>query len=125
MRDRAQGQAADRRGRWAEFLCVVRLWLTGWTVLEHRLRPGRGVGAGEIDIVAQRGRTLAFIEVKARPDAETALTAVSPVQQARLTRAAEAYLARRPQLAELELRFDVMIVAGTWWPRRIVDAWRS
>lgn len=119
----ARGRSAERRGRLAEALCTALLFLTGWRVLDRRVGGGRGTGIGEIDIVAKRGRTLAFIEVKARADDGTALEAVTESQRQRLSRAAESYLARRPELARLDIRFDVMTLAG-WWPRRIADAWR-
>ena len=114
---------ADRRGRVAELLCVVRLWFTGWRVLARRRTMPRGSGAGEIDIIARRGDTLAFIEVKARTSDSIALESVSPFQRESLARAAEAFLARRSDLAACDVRFDVMTVAG-WWPRRVADAWR-
>lgn len=59
-------RASESRGRAAETACVTMLQATGWKVLAERFRPPRGQGAGEIDLIAQRGRTLAFIEVKAR-----------------------------------------------------------
>ncbi len=58
-----RGRDAEHRGRWAEMLCLAHLWLTGWRVLAYRLLAKRGSGLGEIDIVARRGRVLAFIEV--------------------------------------------------------------
>lgn len=121
---RDRGRAAERRGRWAEAVCAVRLLMTGWRVIDRRLGGGRGTGVGEIDIVARRGRTLAFIEVKARSDDATALEALSESQRARLVRAAEVFVARHPKLAGLEMRFDVMMVTGGLWPQRLVDAWR-
>ncbi|MDX2143757.1 MAG: YraN family protein [Rhodospirillaceae bacterium] len=119
-----RGRNAERRGRIAEGLCVVRLWLTGWRVLARRHGGKRGSGIGEIDIVATRTGTLAFIEVKARTSANVALESVQSPQRARLQNAAEAFLARHPHLADKTVRFDVMILAGGWWPRRVADAWR-
>ncbi|MBF0394221.1 MAG: YraN family protein, partial [Alphaproteobacteria bacterium] len=85
---------------------------------------GRGTGAGEVDIVVRRGRVLAFVEVKARPDATTAIEAVGPRQQARIRRGAESFLKRRPDLLECLIRFDVMAVAPWRWPLHLTDAWR-
>ena len=47
-------QYAERRGRFAELVCVIVLRLTGWRILARRLTGGRGTGLGEIDIVARR-----------------------------------------------------------------------
>jgi putative endonuclease len=115
---------AERRGRWAESLCILRLVLSGWRVLARRHAGLRGTGVGEIDLIARRGHTIAFIEVKARPDRERGVLAVSPAQQQRIARAAEAYLAHHPALADCTVRFDVMIVGAGFWPERLRDAWR-
>lgn len=116
--------AAERRGRLAEALCVLSLRLTGWRILARRLSSGRGTGLGEIDIVARRGATVAFIEVKARTDLASAAESVTAQQRARIARSADAYVQRRAELASCDVRFDVMLLAGGLWPRRIADAWR-
>jgi putative endonuclease len=115
---------AERRGRWAETLCVAALRLTGWRVLARRMTAGRGLGLGEIDIIAKRGQTLAFIEVKARADETTALESVTAAQRGRIARAAEVYLQRHGAHADCDIRFDVMILTAGFVPRRIADAWR-
>jgi putative endonuclease len=115
---------AERWGRWAEVLCVIRLRLTGWRILSQRRAGLRGTGVGEIDIVARRGRVLAFIEVKARPTRGAGLEAVTIHQQQRITRAARYFLANRADLSALDARFDVMIVGPGWIPYHLADAWR-
>ena len=54
--------AAEARGRKAERRAAWWLRLHGWRILGERLR----VAAGEVDLVARRGRIVAFIEVKWR-----------------------------------------------------------
>lgn len=120
----AARRAARRRGRWAEALCVWHLRLRGWRVLARGFATGRGSGAGEVDIVARRGRVLAFIEVKARADLAGAAQAIGARQRARIDRAAESFLRRRPDLAGLSLRFDAMLVAPWRLPHHVTDAWR-
>ena len=115
---------AERRGRFAETLCVAQLRLTGWRILARRLKANAGTGLGEIDIIAQRGRVISFIEVKARLDATAALDAVTALQRARIARAADVFIQRRPACADFEIRFDVMIVGSSLLPKRIADAWR-
>lgn len=125
--DRADGdqrlrrRRAWRRGLWAEFVCVAALRLRGYRVLERRLR----CPVGEIDIVARRGDTLAIVEVKARDDLAAAMEAVSPRQQRRILRATAWLLGRRPELAELVIRFDVMLVVPWHRPRHLRDAWQA
>ncbi len=115
---------AERRGRWAESYCVLRLRLAGWRILARRITAGRGTGAGEVDLVARRGQMLAFIEVKARDSRDDGLYAVTPHQQQRIARAAEAFLARHAALRMLEVRFDVMVVGPGLAVHHLCDAWR-
>jgi len=116
----AARRSAERRGRWAEALCVLRLRLAGYRILARRAKSA----LGEIDLVARRGRILAFIEVKARADNATALFALTPRQSRRIERAALAFVARHPALAALDMRYDAMLVRPWRWPVHVVDAWR-
>lgn len=124
VRSTKDRRASESRGRSAEATCVALLEDAGWEVVAERFRPPRGQGAGEIDLIARRGAVLAFIEVKAREGERDAVESVTPRQQARIARAAEVFLATRPDLAELDCRFDVMLVTPDAPPRHIVDAWR-
>jgi putative endonuclease len=117
----AQRLSAQRWGRWAERLAAWRLRLAGYRVVARNFR----VGVGEIDLIVRRGRTLAFVEIKARSDFVTAAEALQPFQQARIRNAAAAFIARRPEFADLTLRFDVVLVARRHWPRHLADAWRD
>jgi putative endonuclease len=81
--------------------------------------------AGEIDIVARRGRVLAIIEVKSRGEVKAAANAVAPRQRRRIARAAEALLMARPDLGVFDVRFDVMLMAPKRLPRHWRDAWRT
>ncbi|MEQ8334841.1 YraN family protein [Nisaea sp.] len=110
---------AQRYGAVAELLCRLILRLKGYRVLASRLRTR----VGEIDIVAERGRVLAIIEVKARPTEAAALEAVSPSQRRRLERAALWVQRGNSRLAEHCLRFDLFAVAHWRIPRHIQNAW--
>lgn len=116
----ARRQRAWRRGRTAEAICVAWLMLHGYQIIGRRLRTP----VGEIDIAARRRRTLAIIEVKARADRRRALESVSLRQRRRLVRAAQWLIAGRPDLAALDIRFDVMAVAPWRIPKYVIDAWR-
>ncbi len=115
--------AAERHGRFAETLCIWSLRLRGWRILERRLAGKRGLGVGEIDIIAKRGRVIAFIEVKARATPAAALEAVTVPQRARIARAAEIFIARFPGSEACDFRFDVMTLSG-FLPVHMADAWR-
>lgn len=115
----AVGRAAYRSGLRAEALAACLLRLKGYRILARRLKTP----AGEIDMVVRRGSSLAIVEVKARGTGD-AVEAILPRQQRRLERAAAHFLGRNPQLAGLDLRFDVVLVAPRRLPRHLADAWR-
>lgn len=81
----------------------------GWQILTRNYH----IPDGEIDIVAQKGLTLAFVEVKARAEDTryAAQDAVTPQKQKKLHRTALAYLAQYP--CEYQPRFDVCEVYFT------------
>lgn len=120
----ARGSAAQRRGRKAETLAQALLRLKGYRILARNMRPPRGSGAGEVDLIVRRGDVVAFVEIKARAATSTALESVSPAQQARLHQAAAWYLGQHPELASLDVRFDVVTVVRGSLPRHLADAWR-
>ncbi len=105
----------------AEWLCILRLWLTGWRILNRRWKHF----AGEIDIIACRSNKLAFIEVKTRPTTEQAITAIHNTQQKRITKAATAWIRQHPEYAGFYQSFDIMWVTVWPWPRRLCNAWQA
>lgn len=113
-------QRAERRGQVGEWLCLWHLRLRGWQIVARGWR----CPVGEIDIVARRGKVLAIVEVKSRDAIAAAANAVTPRQRRRIGRAAEALIMSRPDFAELDVRFDVMLVAPRRLPRHLPDAWR-
>ncbi len=113
-----RGLTAYKRGHWAEVLCRVALWLKGYRIIASRYKTHQG----EIDLIATRGGTLAFIEVKARPDARQASEAVSDHQKARLARTGALFLARQRGFSRFAIRFDVMLVLPGRWPIHIPNA---
>jgi putative endonuclease len=113
-------QAAERRGRGAETLACWYLRLKGWQILARRAR----VRGGEVDIVARRGRTLAFIEVKARADEDAAGHALDEWRLRRVAAAAE-LLAPRYLRAGDDLRIDAVFVVPRRWPRHLPNVWQG
>lgn len=95
----------------------------------YRLRGWRIVGANvwaggnEVDLIVRRGRQLRFVEVKEKtgPAFGEPAEMVGAEKQRRVRRAAELWLAGRPDLAELQVAFDVVSVHQGRL-RRIPDA---
>ncbi len=111
---------AWRFGLMAEGVASLMLRLKGYRILARRFRTP----LGEIDLVARRGRTVAFLEVKARADFATAAEAVTIYQQRRIINAAQLFLAQHPGLGDLDCRFDLVAVMPWRLPCHMPDAWR-
>ncbi len=111
---------ADKRGSRAEFWASVILRLKGYHILRRNYR----VPVGEIDLIARRGKTLAFVEVKYRAQAGAAQGAVRDKQWQRIERAASTFVGRHRSLQDSLWRFDVIACAPRTWPKHIEDAWR-
>jgi putative endonuclease len=109
--------ARYRTGLRSEWLAAMALRLRGYRILDMRWTSP----AGEIDLVAVRGKRLAFIEVKHRPALtdEEAHAAIGPAQRQRVRRAAELWVARHKAYREHEMGFDLILVAPRRWPRVI------
>jgi putative endonuclease len=112
-------EEAERRGRRGESLAAWYLWLCGWRILAKRQR----VGAGEVDLVARKGRTVAFIEVKWRSSRAALDQAIDERRLRRVARAAEALVPRFAGPGD-DIRIDVILLAPRHWPRRIANAWQ-
>jgi putative endonuclease len=102
----------------AETWAALLLQMKGYRILARR----HARGGGEIDLIARRGRTLVFVEVKARPSIDAGLEAIPPAQRRRIVRGAEGFLAHQPRYAGHDIRFDVILVAPRRWPLHIRDA---
>jgi putative endonuclease len=113
-------QEAEKRGRGAETLACWYLRLRGWRIVARRAR----VPGGEVDIVARRGRTLAFVEVKAREDEAAAAFALDQYRLRRVAVAAER-LAPRFMRAGDDVRIDAMFVIPGRWPRHLPNVWQG
>ena len=117
----ADRRAAERHGRTAEALAALFLQLKGYRILARRFRTP----VGEIDLIVRRGATIAFVEVKARRDTDSAIMSVSPTARRRILRAAEWFLASHPEAAGHAMRFDGIALAPRRWPRHLVGAFGS
>ena len=106
-------QRARRFGRAAEFAAALHLRCHGYRILARSYR----IKGGEIDIVAQRGTLIVFVEVKARPTREAAETAILFLQRRRIARAAAVWLSAHPAFAiGHDYRGDAVFVAPWRWP---------
>ena len=110
--------AAERRGRKGETLAAWFLRCKGWRIVARRVKTPRG----EIDLIARRGRVVAFVEVKWRAAAADLDLAVDQHRLRRVAAAAEAIAHRFAHDGE-DRRIDVLLLAPGRWPRHIANAW--
>ena len=105
----------DRRGRLSELAAAAFLMAKGYRILARRLKTP----VGEIDLIARRGRRVAFIEVKLRANLEEAEASITSRQRTRVHHAADLWLARHPRYQEFDLGFDVIFLLPRRWPIHI------
>jgi len=114
----AKKQRAYRLGHHAEWLAALWLMAKGYRLLARRYRTK----LGEIDLIVKRGRTVAFVEVKARASVNAAEDAVTGEAERRIRNAADIWLARHPKAEGLTFRFDMVLIAPWRAPKHLVNA---
>jgi putative endonuclease len=112
-------EVAERRGRRGEGLAAWWLRLQGWRIVARRVKTPRG----EVDLIARRGRTVAFVEVKWRATAIERDQAIDAWRLRRVAAAVEAVAHRFLRQGD-DPRIDVLLLAPGHWPRHIVNAWQ-
>ena len=111
-------------GRWGEGQVAAHLQRRGWKIRD----AGWQCRFGELDLVAENGEFLAFIEVKLRKNANFAQARefVTLSKQRRLRAAAELYLIKNP--TRRQPRFDVAEVyapQGCSTPNPVIRIWEN
>ncbi len=99
-----------KSGKWGEREAVRLLKSKGWKIIGQRVRVGK---RDELDIIAEHGGVLVFVEVKTRKNEDFGrpISAVNKAKRHRLSRAAVAYLKRLNPPPDY-FRFDVVEVIG-------------
>ena len=114
----ASRERAEARGRRAETLAAWWLRLHGWRILAQRCK----VPGGEVDLIARRRRTVAFVEVKWRERGAELDHAIDEYRLRRVAVAA-ARLAPRHVRPGDDMRIDVMLLAPGRWPHHLANVW--
>jgi putative endonuclease len=109
---------ARRFGLRSEWLAAALLAVKGYRILARHFV----IAGGEIDLIARRGDTIVFVEVKARDNRDEALLAIGALKKQRIARAARVWLARNPAAMQANLRGDAVLIAPRRLPRHIIGA---
>lgn len=113
-------QLAEARGRKAERIAAWWLRLHGWRILAERVR----VPGGEVDLVARRGRVLAFVEVKQRATEEAAGWSLDEYRLRRVAVAAERLIPRYARDGD-DVRIDALFIVPGRLPRHLPNVWHG
>ena len=111
---------AYRGGLRAELAALIYMSLKGYWLVSWRFKTP----VGEVDLILRRGRTLVFVEVKARADMGSAAHAIHITNQSRVVRAAQFFLASHPKYAAHEMRFDAVLIAWYRKPHHLPNAFQ-
>ncbi len=100
-----QNKGRKKLGQWGEKVAAHHLEAKGYTIIERNWRCQQG----EIDLVAQTGETLIFVEVKTRRGREMGLPeeALTPHKSRKLLQLGQLYLAEN----ELDVDWRIDLVA--------------
>ena len=113
-------KASEKRGLWGERRAAWWLRLHGWRIVARRVRTPQG----EIDLIARRLRTVAFIEVKTRATVEALDLAIDGYRLRRVAAAVRAVAHRYARPID-SVRIDVILIAPASWPRHLVNLWHD
>jgi putative endonuclease len=108
QRDQRFGYRAEAAAAWALRLKGYRIIARRWTCR-----------FGEIDVIARRGALIVFVEVKARQEAEQALSAITRSKRDKLNRSIRQWLTQHDGQGRYSYRVDAMLVQPWTWPRHL------
>lgn len=112
--------AAEKRGRRGEAIAAWFLRLKGWSIFAARVKTPRG----EVDLIARCGKSIAFVEVKARTKATDLATAIYASRLRRMAAAAEILLPKYDKECE-NMQIDVIMVAPWRFPQHLPNVWHG
>jgi putative endonuclease len=111
---------AERFGRWGERRAAWWLRLKGWRILDQRVK----LRVGEIDLVARRGKTTAFVEVKTRATTAALDLAIDEYRLRRVAAAVNAISHRYARPGD-DIQIDIILISPRTWPRHLINVWHG
>lgn len=116
----APGASAAGKGRAGEAAAALVLEAEGYRLLARNFRGP----AGEIDLVALRGDTIAFVEVKSWSalGLEDLADSIGARKRRRIVETSKIFLARNRQYSSMRARYDVLLMRDGIVARRIESA---
>ena len=98
-------------GKIGESLAIEHFKVQGYEIRAQNYRTR----SGEIDLIVQRGKRIAFVEVKTRRSSKFGLpqAAVTPTKQKQISKIALDYL-QTHNLLDVPCQFDVVAIVLSW-----------
>ena len=114
------GASAAGKGRAGEAAAALVLEAEGYRLLARNFRGP----SGELDIVALRGDTIAFVEVKSWSalGLEDLADSIGARKRRRIVETSKIFLARNRQYSSMRARYDVLLMRDGIVARRIESA---
>ncbi len=106
-----------RLGIFAEKVAIFLLRLKGYKILQWRYKTK----FGEIDLIAQKAKTIVFVEVKMRSSKIIIEEVLSFHQTARIKKAAHFFISQNSKFYEYNLRFDFVEVNKFFLPKHYLN----
>lgn len=108
-----------------EKIALFYLRLKGYHLIEKNFTVKNGTGAGEIDLIMKKGKTIVFVEVKKRKTYILAAQAIDIQNQVRVVKSSGVFFQKYPQYKSYNARFDaVLFQDNSYWPKHLKSAWR-
>lgn len=119
-----KSKSSYARGHFAEKKAMLFLLLHGWWPVAMNYVVGRGTGAGEVDLICVRGKTIIFVEVKCRSTIRQAAEALTLKNQMRVAKSSAVFLKNHPKYQKFQVRYDAVLMAPKTWPKHVKGAWQ-
>lgn len=97
----------------AERIAIILLLLKGYKILKHRYRNF----LGEIDIIAEKSKTIIFIEVKARKNFSQIADVLSNNQINRIKNSAQFFINQNQHFQKYNFRYDLIAFNKVYLPK--------
>ncbi len=117
-RSKLSRKRAENFGRLGENLASLYLRLKLYSIVAKRVKTH----VGEIDLIAKKGKSLVFVEVKMRKSQDNLEQALEAVNKRRISRAAGLFLSQNSKYYDYDLRFDVIFIAPYTLPKHYIGA---
>ena len=111
------------KGHFSEKIACLYLMCRGWWPVRMNFTVGKGTGAGEVDLIMKRGKTLIFVEVKYRKSFIQAIEAITVQNQMRVSKSSAVFLKQNPKYQGYKIRYDAVLLTPHKLPKHIPNAW--